>query len=437
MDANVVAFVAVACLGTGIVFGCMPALHLSRRATPLALWDGGRRVGGGAGAGRFMRVLLGAQIAVAVVLLAGAVTLVGRSAALRRADQIVQPHAVLTARVALPADGFQPGAARGRFVAMLLDRLRAIPGVTAASAATTLPFIGAASATLEREGDLDANAGPSVCTIGASPGYFETLSLAFRAGRRPLAAERDVVVINEALAAIVGERGEVIGQRVRLRRPAAGISTPWLTVTGVVPSVRQTPMGDPRPCVYLLLELEPGLNLALLLRAGGDAVSLAADLRRAFAAVAGDLALYNVSTLEEVSHNVRWAPRTVSMVLSIFGMVAFTLSMAGVYAVTASGVAQRTHELGVRLALGAARRHVVGLVAGRVAPSLAIGLLLGLAGGVGLRQMLRGVLIGQNGGSPASLVFIALAVLMVVAAACSVPLRRALGIDPARTLRAE
>ncbi len=437
MDANVFAFIAAICLGAGIAFGCAPALQLSRTATPLAIRDGGRSVAGTAGTGRLMRVLLSVQVALAVVLLAAAVTIAGRAREVERADLVVQPAGVLTARLPLPATTFDAPEARDRFVATLLERMRATPGVTAASIATTLPFVGAPSATLEREGDREPGAGPSVCTVGTSPGYFDTLALPALAGRLPGPAERDTVVVNEAFASTLATRQNVVGQRIRLHRPPAGASTPWLTIAGVVPSVRQTPMGDARACVYLPLALEPGLNLALMLRTSGHAPALAPDLRHVVNTLDADLAVSNVLTLEELSYTVRWATRTISQVLSIFGLVAFVLAMMGVYAVAASGVAHRTREIGIRLALGAARHHIVRLVAGRVTPALAIGLVLGVAGGTGVIQLLRGVLVGQNNGSPAPLFVIAAAVIGIVVLACSVPVRRALRIDPAHTLRSE
>ena len=259
-----------------------------------------------------------------------------------------------------------------------------------------------------------------------------------RAGRLPSQADRDAVVVNDAFVSAIGaDPGDSVGRRIRLRRQPAGPATPWLTIAGVIPSVRQTPMGDARPCVYVPLAHEPGLALAVMLRGQVDAASLAPALRRVVAGLDGDLAVYNVATLADLSHTVRWAPRTVSLVLSIFGLVAFALSMAGVYAVTASGLAHRTHEIGIRLTLGAARRHVVGLVAGRVVPAVALGLVLGLAGGGGLTQVLRGVPIGHNAGGAVPLALIALAVVAVVACACGVLVRRALRVDPSQTLRAE
>lgn len=437
MDLNVFAFIAAICLGAGIAFGCAPALQLSRTATPLAIKDGGRSIAGTAGTGRLMRGLLSVQVAVAVVLLAGAVTIAGRAREVERADLIVQPAGVLTARLPLPANALDNPDARDRFVATLLERMSATPGVTAASVSTTLPFVGAPSATLEREGDREPDAGPSVCTVGASAGYFDTLALPMLAGRLPGPAEREAVIVNEAFVSGPGVRQNVVGQRIRLHRPPAGASTPWLTIVGVVPSVRQTPMGDARACVYLPFALEPGANLALMLRTSGHAPSLAPDLRHVVNALDSDLAVSNVLTLEELSYTVRWTTRTISQVLSIFGLVAFVLSMMGVYAVAASGVAHRTREIGIRLALGAARHHIVRLVAGRVTPALAAGLMLGIAGGTGVIQLLRGVLVGQNNGSLTPLLVIAAAVVGIVVLACSVPVRRALRIDPAHTLRAE
>jgi putative ABC transport system permease protein len=150
-----------------------------------------------------------------------------------------------------------------------------------------------------------------------------------------------------------------------------------------------------------------------------------------------DLALYNVHALDELSHIVRWSSRTISVVLAVFGLIAFALSISGLYAVTAREVTQRTQEIGVHLTLGARTLDVWRLVAGRAAPVVAAGLVLGTAGGAGLTRAMRGLLIGPDGGGPLVLAGLAVVVLSVALLACAIPTRRALRLEPGAALRVE
>jgi hypothetical protein len=383
-----------------------------------------------------MRALLAIQVALALVLLAGASSLVQRARALYAADRAVEPAGVLTGRVALPTARYADPDSRRRLLSLLDERLRALPGVVSAGVSSTLPFVGAGTARIS----LDAGAAgwdeaPTVCTVGVAGQYFETLRLPLLAGRWGRAGEADVVV-NQVFADTVTGGRNPIGRRLQLARPDAGDARP-MTIVGVVPSVRQTPIADARPCVYVPLEAEPGPGLAVLLRTAGVPGAATAGVRAVLRDLDADLALYNVHTLDELSHIVRWSTRTISVVLSVFGVIAFVLSVGGLYAVTARGVTERTQEVGVHLALGARRHDIWRLVAGRSTPVVAIGLLIGSAGGYGLTRAMRGLLIGPEGGSPIVLVALAAVVLAVAFCACAVPIRRALSIEPSVALRTE
>jgi putative ABC transport system permease protein len=306
-----------------------------------------------------------------------------------------------------------------------------------AGVSSTLPFVGAGTARIALDpvaAGLDE--APTVCTVGVAGQYFETLRLPLLAGRWGRAGEADAVVVNQVFVDTVIGGHNPIGRQLRLTRPGAGDARP-MTIVGVVPSVRQTPIADARPCAYVPLEAEPGPGLAVLLRTAGAPGAATAGVRAVLRDLDADLALYNVHTLDELSHIVRWSSRTISLVLSVFGVIAFVLSVGGLYAVTARGVTQRTQEIGVHLALGARRHDIWWLVAGRSAPVVAIGLLIGSAGGYGLTQAMRGLLIGPDGGSPMVLVALAATVLAVALVACAVPIRRALRIEPSVALRTE
>jgi putative ABC transport system permease protein len=437
IDGVVVVVATLLCLGTGLLFGCAPALHLSRQATPAALRDGGRGLAGATRTSLGMRALLAIQVALALILLSGASSLVLRARALYAADQMVEPAGVLTGRIALPTERYADPDSRRRLASLLDERLRALPGVVSAGVSSTLPFVGAGTALIALDGDGAGHEdAPTVCTIGVAGRYFETLRLPLLTGRWGRAGESDAVVVNQVFAETVTRGQNPIGRQLRLARPGVGEVRP-LTIVGVVPSVRQTPIADARPCVYVPLEMEPGPGLAVLLRTATAPAAATSGVRAVLRNLDADLALYSVHTLDELSHIVRWSSRTISVVLSVFGAIAFVLSIGGLYAVTARGVIQRTQEIGVHLALGARRHDIWRLVAGRSAPVVAIGLLIGSAGGYGLTQAMRGLLIGPDGGSPMVLVTLAGTVLAVALVACAVPTCRALRIEPSVALRTE
>jgi putative ABC transport system permease protein len=297
--------------------------------------------------------------------------------------------------------------------------------------------VGAGTATLATEGQDSATTGPAVCTVGIAGDYFETLALPLLVGKRLEEGDATVAIVNQRFVDSVPGGPAPVGRRIRLLRSNSDSPAPWLTVVGMVPSVRQTPLGDPRPCVHVPLALESGLNLAVLVRTSGHAAGLAPDIRLAIKDLDSDLALYNVNTLQELSHTVRWSSRTISVVLTVFALVAFALSAGGVFAVTSHGVVQRTQEIGVRMALGAGPRDIWSIVAGRTVASVTVGLVIGLAGGAGLTRVMRGVLIGPDAGGLPTLVLLAGVVLAVAALACAIPASRALRIQPVTALREE
>jgi predicted permease len=421
-----------------LLFGCAPALHLSRRAPPAALRDGGRGLAGAATRTSLgMRALLALQVALALVLLAGASSLVLRARALYDADQVVEPAGVLTGRIALPTTRYDDPDSRRRLASLLDERLRGLPGVVSAGISSTLPFIGAGTARVTLDGvAAGSDDAPTVCTVGVAGQYFEALRLPLLTGRWRRAGETDAVIVNEVFADTVTGGDNPIGRQLRLARSGAGAARP-MTIVGVVPSVRQAPIADARPCVYVPLEEEPVPGLAVLVRTAGASLAASSGLRAALQDLDADLALYNVHTLDELSHIVRWSSRTVSLVLSVFGVIAFVLSVGGLYAVTARSVTQRTQEIGVHLALGARRHDIWWLVAGRSAPVVIAGLLLGAAGGYRLTHAMRGLLIGPEGGSPVLLAALAAMIVAVAVIAWAVPIRRALGIEPSLALRNE
>jgi putative ABC transport system permease protein len=247
------------------------------------------------------------------------------------------------------------------------------------------------------------------------------------------------VVINERLAQVYFPNADPIGRRISLteRRDGASVPDHWFTIVGVSPSIRQRTMSNIAPLVYMPLDVHLGFTLGVIARADGDVRRVAEALRQEIGAVDPDVAVYNINGLRRLSELSRWPARMVSFVLTLFALIASGLSIAGLYGLTTYGVAQRTSEIGLRMALGARRGQVAWLFLRGTLVRVVIGLAMGLAGVFGVGQLLRAVLTETSGADPTLLAMLAAAIAIITAAACFIPARRAMRLDPVAALRHE
>lgn len=439
-DWRVFGWLALACVGTGVVFGLAPALQLARTDTNEALKDGGR--GMTAGSQRWLTgSLVVVEIAFTLALLAGAGVMIRSFLSLAHEDVGARTDNVLTAGLTLPAEKYPDAAARLRFVERLDDRLRALPGVEAVTIGTALPGSEVGSLTLDIQGEPRATAERprtvDVATVG--PGFFQTFGVVPLAGRVLDRHDGDpgsasVVVNQQFVERYFGGSG-AIGRRIMLREgDADGV---WASIVGVIPHIRHNDLTEQtlRAVVYRPLRLSSARNLIAALRSHQTSTSLAASVRQAVQALDPDMPVFDVRTMDEISARQRWPFRVFGSLFVLFALFGLVLSTMGMYAVTAYAVGQRRTEIGLRMALGAQASQVAWLVLRRGIVQLAIGLPLGLALAYVVMLGMKSLLIGITPGDPLTLASIVCIVVGVTAAACLLPASRAARLNPVAALR--
>jgi putative ABC transport system permease protein len=449
MDAQVFAFFAAVCLGTGIVFGLAPALHVSKTDLNEVLKEGGRSGSSGVRTRRWTSVLIVAELALTLVLLAGAGLMMRSFLTLYRLDVGVDTAHLLTMRLALPAQKYPTIESRRAFFERLDQRIAEISGIQAGMITTNMPLGGGNGRLLAVEGRplAAADQAPSVTQVMIGPRYFETLGLRIVRGRGfddlDGTAGHETAIINQRFATMHFGGEDPLGRRIKLTPdgalvPGAAVPT-WVTIVGVSPSIRQANLQEPQPdpVAYIPLRSQaPGFGM-LMIRAAGDAASLTSLMREEVRAIDPDLPIFDIKTMDQQLAQARWPFRVFGSMFAIFALIALALSAVGLYAVTAYSVAQRTQEIGVRMALGAQAPQVWWLVVRRGLVQLAIGLGIGLAGAFGVGQLLKSLLVQTSTRDPLTLTLIVLLLMLVSVLASFWPARRATRLDPVAALRNE
>ncbi len=440
LDGTVVAFTAALSLATGLAFGLMPALQLLNRNLQPLLKEGGRSLG--ALRGRSRSALVICEIALAFVLLVGAGLLVESLRRARQVDPGFDPGGLLTARIALPFTTYRDETRVAAFFDGLLDRVEALPGVRGAAIVSVLPLSGAdASASFVIQGwRNDRSEGlPSADEWVVSPGFHRTLGIPLREGRGFAASDgpqsQPVALIDETLARRHWPTGSPLGQRIQLGSSGAG---PWLTIVGVVGHVKQAGLDkEARGQIYTPLAQVAARSVTLMVRASGDPLALAPGVRKAILEIDRAQPVFQIRTMEQVLAE-SFAPRRFSTaLLGTFSAIALILAAVGIYGVMAYDVAQRSREIGLRVAMGAQSADVLRLVVGQGMILALAGLAAGGLGAVGLTRFLASQLFGVESHDP--LVFAAVAAVLAAIGllASYVPARRALRLDPVAVLKAE
>jgi predicted permease len=443
LDRSALFYLGAISIGTGILFGLAPALRLLKTDVSAALKDGGSGVTGSKFGMRASNALVGFQMALCVVLLVGAGLMIRSAMNLYSTPIGVNTRNVLTMRVNLPGAKYNNPESWIAFHENLAKRLKGLPGVEMAGAASQMPLGNWIPFGAEFEGkNNDAEQRPEVGGLVVSNNYFEMMQVQARHGRLFLEADGlagpPVAVVNETFAEKFWPGAEALGKRLRLVEESAAPG-PWLLVVGVVPDIlqnfRQHLKHD--PLVYLPFAQEPERQMFLLARTQVPPGTLADGFRREVQRMDANLAVYEVRTLEDRIAESRLTVSLFGTMCTAFAVVATVLAAIGLYAVILQAVSQRTQEIGLRIALGGTRGNIVGLVFRQgvrpLAPGLAIGLLLAL----GATKVLRSLLMGVSPNDP--VVFVGTVVVLLVAAVigCVVPTRRAMRVDPMVALRYE
>ncbi len=452
MDGWVLAFTAAVTLTTAMLFGLAPALQSARPDLSGALAESGRGGGAGLGRQRFRRGLVVSQLALALVLVAGAGLLIQSFSRLRGVDPGFVPEGLLTARVELSPVRYESKEKIRAFYERLVDRLEALPGVRSAAVVKALPMmqLELGDWSFVREGLHSLPPKPSEWNLAywqtMSPEYFETMRIPLLQGRGLEAADRigspGVAVVNRTLARQVWPKGDALGQRILMGGGAT--DSIWRTIVGVVGDVRHRGLDtEPRPEIYLPYAQFPAgtgtpqRTLRIVLRSEGDPVHLTGALRVAVAELEPDLPVTEIQTMEEALGAWAAERRLTMMLVGGFAFLALALGAVGVYGVMAHLVMQRTREIGIRIALGALPREILGLVLSQGAWLAGLGIALGLAAAVVATRLLARLLFGVGPTDPPTFLATALALAAVAGVASLLPALRALRPDPVDALRAE
>jgi putative ABC transport system permease protein len=438
LDGRVMAFALVLTAATGLCFGLVPALQASRADLDGVLKEAGRG-GSGSASHRFRDALVVAEVTLALVLLVGAGLLLRSAVALQRAELGFRPDHVLTAEFRLPPAKYAEPRVIAAFFRQALERLRAVPGIQSAALVRAVPFSGnGGSTTFLVEGQPEPPKGrEAVAQLNiVSPDYFRTMGIRQLAGRdfdeHDTADAPTVAVVNDTMARQLWPGTDPIGRRLRLRE--AG----WATVVGVVGDVRHSgPSEPPQPQIYTTHEQDARIFACVVARTAGDPMAMAAPMRTALWSVDKDQPVWKVRPMEQLVTGSRGTARAMSLLVGVFAAVALTLAGVGIYGVMAYAVSQRTREIGIRMALGAASGRVLRLVVGRALVLTSVAIVLGAVGAAVLARLLGTLLFGVGPADPVTFVTAAVALASVGTLAAYLPARRAARIDPVRALAEE
>jgi predicted permease len=452
LDARVLAVTLGVSLLTGIAFGLAPAVQASRSDLNASLREGERGSTVGAGRHRIRRILMGSEMALALVLLVGAGLMIRTFAALRAVDPGFRPDHVLSAVVSVTGSRSGEPAQRFAFYRDVLDRVRALPGVVSASAINHLPLAGDIwGFPFYVEGRSRPGPGetPAATYRVVFPGYFEAMGLPLVRGRdfddRDGLGAPGVVIVNEWMAQQHWPGTDPIGKRITLDDPDRDPA--WLTVIGVARNAARDRWAA-APDGEMFLPFLQSRNyrenmhsvftyMTVVVRADEDAGALAAPLRSAVGDADAGATVSAVQTMEEVVARSTASPRFYLVLLGSFAAVALALAAIGIYGVMSYSVARRQNEIGIRMALGAKPADVLRLVMGEAAAVSAAGAVVGLATALALTRLMSGLLYGVAATDPVTFAGVCAVLALVALAATYIPARRAVRVDPLKALRAE
>jgi putative ABC transport system permease protein len=429
---------AVACV-TGILAGLAPAFHASSLNFQDNLKEGSRTFT--RSRQYWQRLIITGEVGMAMVMLIGAGLAVKSLVRLLGVQLGFDPQHVLAAGVQLPAARYPKEYQQAAFYQNLIERVRALPGVVSAAAASDLPLGGGNDGPLYIEGQpvpKDVWTGPAVRSCEVTPGHFKTLGIPLLGGRDFTLADTSespkVAIISEAMARQFWPGTDAIRRRFKFSYQ----SKEWITVVGVVGDVREYGLERPgMPEAYYPETQETSSALTLVVRAADDPLAQIAAIRSALHSLDKDLPLYGPRPLSELVSQSSAKKRFLALLLSLFAVTALSVAAIGIYGVVAHNVAQRTHEIGIRIAVGAKRSHVLKLVVGEAFRVTLTGVALGTLSALGLTRYLKSLIYAVRPTDPLTFASVAAMLLLVALLASYIPARRAMDVDPMVALRYE
>ena len=436
----VLVFTTLLSMLSGVLFGLAPALQLSKPDLNNALKEGGRQAT--SSSHRLRGLLVVAEVALSLVLLASAGLLIRSFIQLLKTDPGFNPDRLLTMNLVLPTAKYKEEPQRAAFYSDLLQRVNQLPGVTSAAIVNHLPLGGSNSSTsFLVEGVPDPPPGQEfdgryrVC----SPGYFQTMGISVLKGRsftdQDKAGAPHVIIVNETLARKYWPNDDPIGKRMRYTGPLE--QNPWMQVVGVVQDVKHELNLAVTPDFYVPHAQDSWSSMVLVARTKVEPAAMAAPVRQELWSIDKDQPVFDVRTMGEVRAISLALYSFSSVMLGIFAVLALLLAAIGIYGVMAYAVTQRTHEIGIRMALGARASDVLKLVVRNGMGLALIGVVLGLAGSWALTRFISSLLVGTSATDVWTLSIVSLSLLSVALLACYIPARRATRVDPLVALRYE
>lgn len=453
MDERVLAFTILVTLATGLLFGLFPALQASRIDLNTSLKESSGRSGTGAHSNKTRSLLVTAEVALALILLMGSALLIRTFVALRGINPGLNPHNVLTLRMSLSGARFERSSQVGDLLRNSVERVEALPGVVRAGATYVVPLENMFGVPFNIVGRTPASGRyDGRGWVAASPGYFDVLRIPVLRGRafndRDDGAGARVAIINEALARKFWPQGEPLGERLVLGKGyGPEFEEPERQIVGIVGDVRNFGLSnDPLPAVYIpMAQVTDGLTalaqrastLVWIVRTQGDPSQLSSAIQNQLLQASGGLPLTSVRSMDQVVSESTASQDFNAMLMSIFGCTALLLAAIGVYGLMAYSVAQRTQEIGIRLALGAETSNVRNMVVAQGMRLAGIGIAIGFASSLGLTRLLADFLFGVKPWDPLTFTLVPLILGAVALLAVWLPARRATRIDPVTALRSE
>ena len=441
-DARIFGFALAVSVFAGLLFGLAPALQAARRGVSDTLKEGGRTGVEGGRRNRSQSILIVSEIALSFMLLAGAGLLVRSFMRLRDVNPGFNPAGVLALRISASGPQYPAGPARAELYRQVVERLGSLAGVEAAGAVLSLPLGGDTfnvGRSFIREGrpatsEESANASYLVTT----PGYFEALRIPLVSGRTFTAQDSEkapmMVVINETMARRFWPGESPVGKRITIWRDEKFPRE----IVGVVGDTRSNPAEPAGAQMYVPYAQDPNWgSLSLVVRTSADPSTLVAAARNEVHALDKTIPVYNTRPMSSVVAASLAERRASTLLVGAFALLALLLALVGIYGVTAYYVTQRTHEIGLRMALGARARNILGLVVGRSLRLTLLGLAVGLCGALALTRVMGGLLYEVKPADPVTLAASAALLGAVALLACLLPARRATRVDPLIALRDE
>jgi putative ABC transport system permease protein len=447
LDGRVLSFTMLAALLSGLIFGLAPALQSSRADFNESLKEGGRAGTESHGRKRLRGLLVVAEVALTLVLLVGAGLMLKSFLRLQEVNPGFRPDHLLTAQISLPPARYAEDHKIITFYQELINRMKSLPGVQAVGISMSLPPNRLSLSNdfgIEGRPLAPGQTRPIAEEMTISPDYFTALGVPLLRGRFFTDADKagapPVLIINETMARHYFPNEDPIGKRLQTGDPNP--NAPWQTIVGVVSNVKYTGLEAEETLTMYTPYTTPdwvswSRSMYLVVRTAGEPLGLSSALRQQVRALDQDLPVVNLKTMEQVIHESVAAPRFRALLLGLFAAVALLLAAIGIYGVISYTVTERTHEIGIRMALGAQIGDVFRLVIGQGMKLALSGVAIGLAVSFALTRLMKTLLFGVSATDPLTFAGIAVLLAGVALLACWIPARRAAKVDPMITLRSE